>query len=401
MKLYKYEMKKLLLNRSRLMLLAAAFIIFTLMGFLSAEGALAVRKSKDYNEYIRLVTENTGKFNPEQFAESKVISEATETEYQGNYEDGFYMYLHRNPIRKFHRDYAAFGERVHEYWNGPGYQDKGNIMGVYPIQEKLKELSGNKDSYEYKYYTKRLNTELSMGEPVFGNMLFWNSFFLAFDPSRVGFLLMMLLAFTISPVFTQEMKTDMDSIVLCSLKGRREIVTAKLLCVCTVSAILTVLYFTGAFAGTLIFRGGLDGSGAPARCLMGYGHTFLDMTAAGAAMLGILWQLFASTAFGLAIAFISSKCKNQTTTFGLGVSMILVFALLGFLRDDLKKMLGPITEFNYLALSMYGSIFGEFKAYNVFGVPVSYAVIAFAVCLTLCGAACLLTYMAQKKRSAV
>ncbi|NLW24920.1 MAG: hypothetical protein GXY91_06750 [Clostridia bacterium] len=32
----------------------------------------------------------------------------------------------------FHRDYAKFGERVHEYWYGPG---------VYPILEKLKELA--------------------------------------------------------------------------------------------------------------------------------------------------------------------------------------------------------------------------------------------------------------------
>ncbi|MGI6554078.1 MAG: hypothetical protein ACOX2P_01455 [Bacillota bacterium] len=111
------------------------------MGLLGAEGSLALRRSADYSEYIRLVSENSGKFDPEQFAESKAISEATEAEYRKGNEDGFYMYLHRNPVQKFHSDYTKFGKRVHEYWNGPEYQDQENIMGVYPIQEKLKELS--------------------------------------------------------------------------------------------------------------------------------------------------------------------------------------------------------------------------------------------------------------------
>lgn len=47
----------------------------------------------------------------------------------------------------FHRDYAKFGERVHEYWYGPG---------VYPILEKLKELADKRDTNEYKFYKKRL-----------------------------------------------------------------------------------------------------------------------------------------------------------------------------------------------------------------------------------------------------
>ncbi|HYE84095.1 MAG TPA: hypothetical protein VEG39_18275 [Clostridia bacterium] len=271
-------MKKLLFNKSRLILLAVIFIICTLMGLLSAEGSLALRKSDDYSEYIRLVSENTGKLNPEQLAEFRAISEATEAEYRKGNEDGFYMYLHHNPVQKFHNDYTKFGERVHEYWNGPEYQNEANIMGVYPIQEKLKELSYKTDIYEYKYYKNRLDTELSLGKPVFENTLFWNNFSLAFDPSRVGFLLLMFLAFIISPVFTQEVKTDMDSIVLCSVKGRREIVTAKLLCVCATSAILTTIFFLGMFFGTYIFNGNINGFDAPARCFAGFAWTTLDTT---------------------------------------------------------------------------------------------------------------------------
>ncbi|MBP7072167.1 MAG: hypothetical protein KBB40_01570 [Clostridia bacterium] len=397
--LFKYEIKKLLFNKSRLILLAAIFIICTLMGLLAAEGTLALIKSDDYSEYIRLVSENTGKFNPEQLAESGPISEATEAEYRKGNEDGFYMYLHRNPIQKFHNDYAKFGKRVQEYWNGPEYQDKASILGVYPIKEKLKELSDKTDTYEYKYYKHRLDTELSLGEPVFENTLFWNYYSLAFDPSRVGLLLLMFLAFIISPVFTQEVKTDMDSIILCSVKGRREIVTAKLLCVCVVSAILTVIFFLGMFIGTYISYGNLDGFDAPARCFTGLEWTTLDTTVGGMAMLGVLWIILAAMAFGLAITLISAKLKNQTATFGLGVAMILTFALFGFLSDGLKELLGPLADFNYVALSSYGVVFGGVKMYNIFGMPLSYGITAFMVCIALSVIAVLLAYIAQRRRS--
>jgi ABC-type transport system involved in multi-copper enzyme maturation permease subunit len=401
MTLFYYEMKKLLFNKSRLILLAVIFIICTVMGLMGAEGSFAFRRSADYSEYIRLFSENSGKFDPVQFAESKVISEATEAEYRKGNEDGFFMYLHRNPIQKFHSDYTKFGKIVHEYWYGSEYQDQESIMGVYPIQEKLKQLSGKKDTYEYRYYKNRLDTELSQGEPVFQDTLFWNNFFLAFDPSRVAFLLLMFLSFIISPVFTQEVKTDMDSIILCSAKGRREIVTAKLLSVCAASTVLTVIFFLGMFAGTYIFNGNINGFDAPARCLPGFTWTALDMTVGGVAMLGVVWLILVAMAFGLAICLISAKLKNQSATFGLGVSLVLTFSLLGFLRDDLKKMFWPLVDFNHVALSIYSSVFGGVKAYNVFGIPVSYGALAFVVCLALGAGAALLTYIAQKKRSVV
>jgi len=399
MKLFQYEMKKLLLNKSRIILLAVIFIICTLMGLLSAEGAFVLRKSGDYGEYLRLVSENAGKLDPEQFAESEAIARATEAVYRKGNEDGFIMYLARNPVQKFHNEYARFGERVHEYWNGPEIQDEANIVGVYPIQEKLKELSDQTDTYEYKYYKNRLGIELSIGEPVFANTIFWSNFSLAFDLSRVAFLLLMFVSYIISPVFTQEVKTDMDSIVLCSLKGRREIVTAKLLSVCATSAIVTAVYLMGMFLGTYLFTGNISGFDAPARCFTGLTWTTLDMTVGGAAVLGCLWLTLAAMAFGLAISLISAKSKNQSAAFGLGVAMILTFSLTGFFLDEMKKMLWPLVDFNYVALSGYGSVFGGVKAYNLFGTPASYGAVAFAVCLVLSLAAALLMYLIQRKRS--
>ncbi|MBU7008811.1 hypothetical protein [Phosphitispora fastidiosa] len=117
--------------------------------------------------------------------ESNEIAEQAKAKQRQGDNDSFILYLNQNPVVKFHYDYAIFGKRVYEYWNGPEYQDESDIKGVYPLQDKLKTLENRQGLYEYKYYQKRLETELSQGEPIFTYTQFWNNFASAFDISRV------------------------------------------------------------------------------------------------------------------------------------------------------------------------------------------------------------------------
>ncbi|KUO65202.1 MAG: hypothetical protein APF84_08700 [Gracilibacter sp. BRH_c7a] len=405
MKLFKYEMKKLLFNKNRLILLAVMFILFTLMSLLTSSGTFEMRGSSGYQEYLNLVTEHSGTLNPEQFAESKQISEAARASHEAEYgkaeNDLFVAYLFRNPVMKFHYDYANFGERVYEYWNGPEPQDKSDIKGFYPLEEKLETLKNQQDSYEYKYYQKRLATELSQGEPVFANKQFWNNFSAAFDITRVVFLLLMIVAFFIAPVFTREIKDDMNSIILCSLKGRREIVTAKLLSVCSTAAILTAVYFAGNFIGAFIANGNIVGFDAPARCFATFEGTAIDTTVGGIAFFGVLWTTLAAVVFGLVVCLISAYAKNQTSVFGLSIVFILTFSMMGFLPDHIHAMIWPLIDFNFVTLSLCGMIFSGSTMYNFLGMPLSYGIAAFIVCIALSVITVLLTYLAQRKRSVV
>ncbi|MEA4849210.1 MAG: hypothetical protein VB106_18400 [Clostridiaceae bacterium] len=405
MKLFKYEMKKLLLNKTRLILLTVMFIIFTLMSLLTSSVIFGMRGSSSYQEYLNLVMEYSGTLNPEQFAESKQISEAARANHEAEYgkaeNDLFMAYLFRNPVMKFQYDYANFGQRVYEYWNGPDHQDKSDIKGVYPLKEKLDTLKNEQDSYEYKYYHKRLEAELSQGEPVFASKQFWSNFFAAFDITRVVFLFLMTLAFFIAPVFTREIKDDMNGIILCSLKGRREIVTAKLLSVCSTAAILTAVYFTGNFIGAFIANGNVVGFDVPARCLETFKETAINTTVGGMAFFGILWTTLAAVVFGLVVCLISSYAKNQTSVFGLSIVLILTFSMMGFLSDNIHAMIWPLIDFNFVTLSLYGIIFGGSTMYNFLGMPLSYGIVAFIVCIALSVIAVLLTYLAQRKRSVV
>jgi len=405
MRLFKYEMKKLLFNKNRLILLAVAFIIFTLMSLLTSSAVFEMRKSNTYQEYLDLVMEFSGPLNEEQFVESKQIAEAARAKHEAEYgkaeNDLFMAKLYRNPVMKFHYDYAKFGEKVHEYWYGPEPQDKADIKGIYPLKEKLEELKNKQDSYEYKFYEKRLKIELSQGEPVFSIVQFWSNFSSAFDITRVVFLLLMVLAFFIAPVFTKEIEDDMNSIILSSLKGRREIVTAKLLSVCSTATILAAVYFVGNFIGAFIANRNIVGFDAPARSLEMFKETAIDTTVGGIFFLGILWTMFAAVVFSLVVCLISAYAKNRISVFGVTIVLILTFVMMGFLPDHIYGKIWAFVDFNFVTLSLFSIIFGGSKMYNFLGMPISYGMLAFIVCIAISIITVLLAFLAQKRRTVV
>ncbi|MCX7745333.1 MAG: hypothetical protein N2645_00365 [Clostridia bacterium] len=93
--------------------------------------------------------------------------------------------------------------------------------------------------------------------------------------------------------------------------------------------------------------------------------------------------------------------KNQSAAFGLGIVVLLAGSMSNYLGSEIQKLIWPFVDFNFGTLSLFSAIFGGVKAYNLFGMPVSYGTVAFAVCIVLGTVAALLTYLAQKKRSAV
>ena len=394
MKRLKYEMKKLLFNRIKLLLLAAMFILYAFVGWGVSTGNAGA------TEYDRLIAENTGKFNAQLYEESKEIYKAAVDKYGSG--EPLFVAVSRDPVLRFHSLYVRFGQSVEAYWNGPQKQNPNDILGVRPLQEKLKELenANQTDSYEYRLYQMRLNTELAHGEPYFTQSYFLNIYFVAFEAILVIFFAMVALAFFISPVFSQEVKTEMDSIILCSVKGRREIVTAKLLSTGITSAIIAAVYLIGYFIGTWITVGNLSGFDAPIRSLNAFGLCILNVTAGEMAIISALWLILVAAAFGLTLALISALVKNQSTAFGLGIAVLLAGALSNFL-GNMPQFLHPLIYFNFSTLSMFTTVFGGNRIFNLFGTPVPYGMMAFIVCVIIGAVACLLNYLAQRKRSVV
>ena len=399
MKLFKYEMKKLLMNRTKMILLAIMFLFYGLLGFTFTLGNESEQKS-DVAEYNSLVTANAGSLNQKQYEESRSKMQAAIAGYGTG--EPLQYYLNRDPMLRFHFKYAAFGQSVYEYWNGPAEQDSGNIRGVYPLREKLSELEaqGKTDTYVYKLYRKKLLAEEATGEPVFENAGIWNVFAVMFDGILITLLLMMVFPFFISLLFTQEVKTDMDSIVLCSKMGRREIVTAKLLSAAVSSAVITLTYFLGTFTGAFIGIRDLSGFGVSARSIEGFRYCLMNISAGEAVLLGILWVIFVSVIFGLALSLVSSLLKNQAAAFGLGIVVLLSGIMSGMLPSHIKELLWLAVDFNFGALVQYMNIFSGTKFYNFFTEPISYGMASIVMCFIIAAISCLLVYFAQRKRSA-
>lgn len=404
MKIFQYEMKKLLLNKNRLILLAVLFLIYMLVAWLSSKGQfeLSGQEGKQaISEYTKLMSEHTGKLDQEQLVKSQEIRDKAISEH-GTGEE-LNMKINRDPVLKFNMRYAQFGQRVNEYWNGPAEQNKADPRGINPLKEKLKELeaAGQTNSFEYKKYSSRLDAELSIGEPVFENAVFWNCLFIRFDGFMIVFLLLLVLTYFIAPLFTQEVRTEMDSIVLSTVKGRKEIVTAKLFSAAVTGAVVTAVYLIGSFIGTFIGYSDLSGINASLRSMDGFDSSTLQLSAGSTALLGSIWLIFAAVTFSLALAYISSKMKSQSAAFGLGMVILLAGSMSNYFSNGIKALIWPVVDFNFGSLAMFNVIFGQAKIYNLFGMPLSYAVAALVVSFILCAAAVLLTYLAQRKRTVV
>lgn len=98
--------------------------------------------------YAEMIDKNRGAFNQETLSECQEIVKAAVAEYGKG--DEMERQMRINPSLIFATQYVNFGNQVNIYWNGPTEQKPDNILGVYPIQEKLKELeSANMtDSYD-------------------------------------------------------------------------------------------------------------------------------------------------------------------------------------------------------------------------------------------------------------
>lgn len=151
-------MKKILFNKARLILLVLLFALYGFLGFvLAAESEM--RNTPQEPEaaviYAEMIEQHTGPFNQETLRECQEIVKAAVAEYGKGEEMEHQLRI------KFATQYVNFGKQVDIYWNGPESQAADNILGVYPIQEKLKELeaANRTDSSEYNYYQERLELE--------------------------------------------------------------------------------------------------------------------------------------------------------------------------------------------------------------------------------------------------
>jgi len=380
MKLFRFELRKLLLNKKTLITSAVLLALYCVVGVglsIASFGGL-----ENYSVYSELANAVTGPYNAEQAELSNIAYEAAKERW--GTDEGVTKLSSQDPQLKFDKAYYDYTVTVDEYWNGPILgQDVDNITGIYPLQQQLAELTaaGATDSYDYQRYSAQLETELAAGEPEFQNAALWESLFGVWGGVMAVILLFFPISFIIAPVFTNENTTGMDNIILSSKKGQGQIVAAKVGAVSVTCVIIALIYFAGTFIGTFLPFGTLAGAGLPIRSVLTASQ--ISMSIGSFAALTVVWTIFVAIVYGAVLTLISSKLKSQAATFGIGIVILLGNVMISALGTTVEDTLSMLIDFGFMNTANASAIFGGLTSFHVFGSVVPYYIMALVILLVI------------------
>lgn len=215
------------------------------------------------------------------------------------------------------------------------------------------------------------------------------------------FLLFVPLTFVIAPVFAVERSSGMDNLILSSRNGRRKIVIAKLLSVLAASTVVTALYLAATFLFGFLPHGSFHGWDAAIQSVPTYTRSLFPWRIWQLAAVGAAWLMFTGAVYSLMICLISSRMKSQMGTAGVSLAILFVNVGLAAMGDTVTQRLGALVDFGLANVTLMKDMFGGYKGFNVFGMYVSYPVIAVFVLTAIAAVAAFGTYLGQKSRAVV
>ncbi|MBO0524587.1 ABC transporter permease [Clostridium botulinum] len=255
------------------------------------------------------------------------------------------------------------GERQHDF---KGYK-------LNELNKDLKELkkAGKENTYEYKNKNKANNMYKKLSEPKFFYKEAWeyiDGFIIDFNLSIV--VIMLLLG--VSPVFSEEYKTKVATIILSSKKGRRECVRAKILASIIYSIFVAfICNFISTILITKIY--GIEGFNSPMQSLYDFSCSPYNFTISQFLVKLFFTSLIGSILFVLLILIISNITKSSMMTFFIS-SFIFAFPMI------LQKVVGmsnvwwkkPLISLSVTQIINAREIYKVFSTINIFGQPLIY-----------------------------
>lgn len=400
MSLFRFELRKLLLNRKTLILLLCLLALYSVVGLTST--MFLIGGNDSYRAYEELAAACEGPFDSEKAAEAEKTYQEISARY-GTDSRMIARSVKDQPEIILAVNYHAYTERVEEYWNGTPPESIEEPYGIALLQAKLTELEsqGKQDTAACRRLSACLQRLEELGEPVFANALLWENLFNNWGEHMMQFLLFVPLTFVISPVFAVERSSGMDSLILSSRNGRRRIVTAKLLSALVTSAVVVVLYLAATFVFGFLSHGSFHGWDAAIQSIPVYARSMFRLKVWQLAAVGAAWLIFTGAVYGLVICFISSRMKSQMGAAGVSLAVLFVNVGLAAMGDTVAQRLGILVDFGLANVTLAKEVFGSYKVFHVFGMDVSYPVMAVFVLAAVAAAAAFGIYRGQRSRTAV
>ena len=271
------------------------------------------------------------------------------------------------------------------------------------MQSKISELEkqGQQNTFEYKKLYYSLQKLTALGEPEFANILLWENLFTNWGEHMMQFLLLIPLAFLISPIFVIERSSGMDHLILSSRHGRRKIVTAKLLSVLITSTVIVMVYLIATFVFGFLPHASLHGWDAAIQSIPEYARSMFGFKVWQFAVVSALWLIFTGAVYSLIISFISSRMKSQMSAVGISLAILFINVGLAAMGDGVLQRIQPIIDFGLANVTLIKEVFGGYKVFNVFGMIVSYPIMAVFVLGLFSVLAVFGIYRGQKHKTVV
>ena len=398
MSLFHFEVRKLLLNKKTVSLLVCLFILYSLMGFVTS--MFLIGSSRSYRVYEELAAGYEGPLDVGKAAWAKNVYEELSARY-GTDSRMIARSIKDQPETMLALKYNEFTERVDEYWNGTPPESAEEPYGIALFESKLSELEtqGKQNTAAYTELSDSLKRLTALGEPEFANILLWENLFVNWGEHMMQFLLFIPLAFIIAPVFAVERSTGMDHLILSSRSGRRKIVTAKLFSILAASVTVTLIYAAATFIFGFLPHASLHGWNAAIQSVPAYARSMFGFQTWQLAVVGAVWLVFTGAVYSLIIGFVSSRMKSQMGTVGVSLAVLFINVGLAAMGDAVTQRFQPLIDFGLANVTLIKEVFGGFKMFHVFGMCVSYPVMAVFVLGLIAVLAVFGIYRGQKNRT--
>ncbi|GMA64121.1 ABC transporter permease [Alicyclobacillus fastidiosus] len=182
----------------------------------------------------------------------------------------------------------------------------------------------------------------------------------------------------LSPIFSEEYSLGTDSFLLTTKRGRRQLVTAKIL-----ASMLYVLVMEGILLVVNVASNlslfDIGGFNYPLQSIALYSAPF-HLTVGQYIAVAVLIQLLGGIAFGFLILLLSSFNRSTLVTFFVSAGIFAVPELI-VMMFGLKNWAQTLMDFSYTGLIQVSRLFKSFVAYNVFGYPVLYPILVIGLAI--------------------
>ena len=407
--LTKYELKKMIGTRRAVIILLGAFLLNLLFFFLGVQSQLhysgnvrtlsgldAIRyeqqimgrlKGNLTDEYIAKIESRIKEIesNPENL---EIDQDATKDKQKGMKKDGYTeTEIAKMPSVMKLKD-SVYVSQVDQYdfiESTIGIQEllpktisalqAGNINYIYDKAPGLHNPNAPRPAGTPVEINKLLSMYQQVHIPYYNDYYNgWLNFcvdFSKFSAMILGAVIIILL----SPAFSQEYGSNMDSLILASKYGKNKVITAKMR---SAFFVTSGLYLFSAILNSVLYAAiyGLSGSNCNIQVygmymVSPYAITFLELYII-TLCLGFIGMLFLSTI----TLFVSSKCKKSFISLVLSAAFLYIPAIdlsgVSLFADKIAKLF-PINMINS------SSLFGIGVLYNIFGKMVTQPIIMVSV----------------------